>query len=40
MKKEEFYVQVDEKNKWTPGKYRKVSKEELDELLKFMEKEY
>lgn len=34
MKKDFYYVQVDEYKKWSSGKYRKVTADELDELLK------
>lgn len=32
-KNEKFFVQVDQYKKWSPGKYREVTREELDELL-------
>lgn len=37
--KKEFYVQVDENKKWSSGKYRKVTREELDEILDTFGKE-
>lgn len=32
-KNEKFFVQVDQYKKWSPGKYREVTCDELDELL-------
>lgn len=32
-KKDYYYVRVDEKGVWTPCKYRKVTREELDKIL-------
>ena len=33
MKKEFYFIRVDEYNNWTPAKYRKVTCEELDSIL-------
>ena len=32
-KKDFYYIRVDEKGLWTPCKYRKVTREELDKIL-------
>lgn len=32
-KKDFYYIRVDEKGIWTPCKYRKVTREELDKIL-------
>lgn len=32
-KNEKFLVQVDQNKKWSPGEYREVTREELDELI-------
>ena len=33
MRREAYFVRVDEFNKWTPCKYRKVDADELDKIL-------